>query len=105
MKSLLLALLLLVAPSTPKYTVIPNFAPAPAVVTFLLTNIPEGSRTACFILSGDNEYAGCKEVDGRKSYRVEYRNVRAGEYAAGVTLDGQLVPPVQKVIITATGPE
>lgn len=104
MKSLLLALLLLVAPS-PKFTVSPNFSPAPATVTFLLTNITEGSRVACFILEGDHYYGGCKEVDGRKSYRVEYRNVRAGEYAAGVTLDGQLVPPVQKVIITATGPE
>lgn len=103
MRSLLLALLLLTSPETPKppsFSVSPHTAPSPAVITFLLKNIPTGSVTACFVLEGsDNEIAGCVDVAGRKSYRREERNVPSDIYVAAVSLDAEWLP-TQRVIIT-----
>jgi hypothetical protein len=97
-------LLLLASLVGPQLTVSPRMGPEPTTVTFLLTNIPERSRVACFVLDGTQFYGGCKDVEGRKSYRVEYKDVRAGTYQALVTIDQQQLP-VQEVIITSTGPE
>jgi hypothetical protein len=102
LSALLFAVVAAVSP--PKFTVTPQFSPEPATVTFLLTNIPERARTACFVLDGSHFYGGCKDVDGRKSYRVEYRGVLGGHYQALVTVDDQQLP-LQEVVITKQGPE
>jgi hypothetical protein len=73
-------------------------------VTFLLTNIPEHARVACFVLDGDHFYGGCKDVEGRKSYQVQYPDVLGGTYAAAVTIDDKQLP-IQEVVITKVGPE
>lgn len=88
--------------SGPKYTISPIFAPEPATVAFLLLNIPEESRVACFVLDGPNYYASCREVDGRKSYRLEYKGVLAGHYFATIILDKQQLPTTE-IIITESG--
>jgi hypothetical protein len=95
----------LAANESPKFTITPHFAPEPAVVTFLLLNIPDKARTACFVLEGDsNHQSSCRDIDGRKSFRLEHRNVLGGTYEAFVTVD-QLVLPVQNITITKVGPE
>lgn len=62
-------------------------------MTFLVTNISEGMRIACFLLEGDdNERYGCVEIEGRKSLRREERNMLTDEYEATVSLDGKWLP-------------
>jgi len=108
MKALILALTLLVSlqdlqtPKVPKpkFSVSPRVAPEPATVTFLLMNIPQDAKVACFVLDGENHYQSCRELEGEKSYRLEHKNVFAGEYLAGVLLDEELVGNPVAVIIT-----
>jgi hypothetical protein len=88
----------------PEYTVNPSFANEPATVTFLLLNIPEGARVACFALDGPNLYSSCKPLDGQHSLRVEYRDVYGGTYQTIVTVDKQQLP-IKEVIIVKAGPE
>lgn len=99
---LLLMLMWMLLDDGPKYTVSPRFAPEPAVVAFLLLNIPDNARAACFVLDGPNYYESCREIDGRKSYRLEHKNVLAGTYQAVVVLD-KLQLPFYEIIITDSG--
>lgn len=98
MKSLLLALLLLsLQAPQPKLTVSPRVTQEPATIVFLLRDIPASIKVACFVLDGPNHYQSCRELFGERSYRLEHKNVYAGEYKAGVTLDGKILQPVQDV--------
>jgi hypothetical protein len=76
-------------------------------VTFLLTNLPDTARVACFELDpieGGGYYLTCVDVEGRKSYRSEFKNVLGGSYVARATVD-RMATPQYDVTITKTGPD
>lgn len=88
---LYLLMLLSMFSSGPKLTVYPHFATEPSNVILLLTDIPAKSGIACFALDGDNYYGGCQFIDGRRSIRIEYKDVLKGTYAAVATIDDKIV--------------
>lgn len=100
----MLLLFLLLMTSGPKLQVSPHFGTAPRTVVMLLTDIPKGAELACFILDGTNYYGSCQYIDGRRSIRIEYKNVKGGEYTAAAAIDDKIVSE-QPVTLLGPGGE
>lgn len=85
----------------------PRVTQEPATIKFLLMGL-ENNRTACFELAPVSEqggyYWGCNDVEGRKSFQREFKDVSYGSYVARAYVDDK-VTPFYSVVVTNQGPD